>query len=114
MLTEFKGALTENFVLQSLLRKFEVEPLYWAEAPYEVDFIIQKENDIFPFEVKAGINVSASNIKQYLKQYEKATKVVIRFSLKNLSRDGKILNVPLYLIDEIDRLIDIAYKQLKQ
>lgn len=112
LFTEFKGALTENFVLQSLLRKFEVSPYYWAEAPHEVDFVIQKDNDIYPVEVKAGVNVAAASIKQYLKEYDAETKFAVRFSLRNLSFDGKILNVPLYLIDELDRLIDIAQKQM--
>lgn len=111
LFTEFKGALTENFVLQSLLRKFEVLPYYWADTPHEVDFIIQRDNDIYPIEVKAGINVRAASIKQYLKKYESETKFAIRFSLKNLSFDGKILNVPLYLIDELDRIIEICNKQ---
>ena len=110
LFTEFKGALTENFVLQSLLRKFETTPYYWAATPHEVDFVIQKDNDIFPIEVKAGINVAAASIKQYLKEYEMETQFAIRFSLRNLSFDGKILNIPLYLIDELDRLIEIAKK----
>lgn len=111
LFTEFKGSLTENFVLQSLLRMFEVSPYYWAEAPHEVDFIIQKDNDVYPVEVKAGINVKAASIKRYLTKYESETKFAIRFSLKNLSFDGKILNVPLYLIDELDRIMEIAKKQ---
>lgn len=113
LFTEFKGALTENFVLQSLLRIFEVPPYYWAETPHEVDFIIQKENELFPLEVKAGANVAAASIKKYLLKYEKETKFAIRLSLKNLSFDGKILNVPLYLIDELDRIIEIAKRKIK-
>lgn len=112
LFTEFKGALTENYVLQSLLRIFEVPPYYWYELPHEVDFIIQKDNDIFPIEVKAGVSIAAASIKQYLKKYEKETKFAIRFSLKNFSFDGKILNIPLYLIDEIDRIIEIAKSNL--
>ena len=96
------------------MRKFEVTPHYWAETPHEVDSIIQKDNDIYPIEVKAGVNVAAASIKQYLKKYGDETKFAIRFSLKNLSFDGKILNVPLYLIDELNRLIDIAQKQLRR
>ena len=50
LFTEFKGALTENFVLQTLITQFEVIPRYWTQTnpPYEVDFRIQRENDIFP------------------------------------------------------------------
>lgn len=113
LFTEFKGALTENFVYQSLIRQFEVPPRYWAEAPYEVDFIIERENQIIPIEAKAGTNVKATSIKKYREQYEKETPLVIRLSLKNLSLDGKVLNVPLFMIDEIDRLIDIASKELQ-
>lgn len=108
LFTEFKGALTENFVLQSLIRQFEVNPYYWAENPHEVDFIIQKENDIFPVEVKAGKNIGSASIKQYLKKYGQKTKFAIRLSLRNLSFDGKVFNIPLYLIDELGKLINIA------
>ncbi len=50
LFTEFKGALTENFVLQTLITQFEVTPRYWTQTnpPYEVDFLVQRENDIFP------------------------------------------------------------------
>ena len=108
LFTEFKGALTENFVYQSLIRQYDVAPRYWADAPYEVDFIIQKENTILPIEAKAGTNVKSPSIKRYAQQYEKDTPLVIRLSLRNLSLDGKILNVPLFMIDEFDRIIDIA------
>ena len=107
LFTEFKGSLTENYVLESLIRKLEVDPYYWANDSYEVDFVIQVDNDIYPVEVKAGINVQAASIKQYLSDY-KDTKLGIRFSLKNLSFDGKILNIPLYLIDELDRLLKLV------
>lgn len=110
LFTEFKGALTENFVYQSLVRAYEVQPKYWAEVPYEVDFIIQKENDILPVEAKAGVNVKSSSIKKYARAYEENTPILIRLSLKNLSLDGKTLNIPLFMIDELDRLIDIARK----
>ncbi len=106
LFTEFKGSLTENFVLEGLARILEVKPYYWANNSYEVDFVIQLENEIYPVEVKAGINVQAASIKQYLSDY-KETKFGIRFSLKNLSFDGKILNVPLYLIDELDRIVKV-------
>lgn len=110
LFTEFKGALTENFVYQGLIRKYEVQLRYWAESPYEVDFIIQKENDVLPIEAKAGVNVKSSSIKKYAREYDESTPILIRLSLKNLSLDGKVLNIPLFMIDELDRLIDIARK----
>ena len=105
LFTEFKGALTENFVYQSLIRSFEVPPRYWAEAPHEVDFIIQHENDILPVEAKAGEAVKGASMKRYIRDYEAETPLAVRLSMKNLSYDGRILNVPLFMIDELKRLL---------
>lgn len=54
LFTEFKGALSENYVLEALSRQFEATPRYWSQnnPPYEVDFIIQWENDIIPVKSK--------------------------------------------------------------
>jgi predicted AAA+ superfamily ATPase len=62
LFTEFRGALTENYVLQTLITQFEVVPRYWTQTnpPYEVDFLIQRENDIFPIEVKSEANTTSS------------------------------------------------------
>ena len=105
---EFKGALTENYVMQSLAGIPESGCYYWSKSPYEVDFIIQHDNDVIPIEVKAGQNVKSTSIKNYLQQYEEKTKLCVRLSLRNLSLDGKVLNVPLYLADELERLIAFA------
>ena len=105
LFTEFKGALTENFVHQSLIRSFEVPPRYWTEAPHEVDFVIQKESTVIPVEAKAGENVRATSIKRYEKEYSEETPIMVRLSMRNLSFDGKMLNVPLFMIDELDRLL---------
>ena len=108
LFTEFKGALTENFVFQSLLRSFEVPTRYWSETTHEVDFILQRGNEIIPIEAKAGENVRATSLKRYIRDYTEATPLAVRLSLRNLSLDGKILNVPLFMIDQLDRLIDLA------
>lgn len=111
LFSEFKGALTENFILQGIFPKFEVKPRYWANNQYEVDFVIQRKNDIIPIEVKAGENVKATSIKNYYKQYESITPLMVRLSLRNLSFDGKVLNVPLFLVDRLDKLIGLALKE---
>ena len=110
LFTEFKGALTENFVLQSLLRMENPALYYWSDIAHEVDFVIQLENDIIPIEVKAGQNVGAASIKAYAKAYEAQTKLVIRCSLKNLSLDGRVLNIPLFMADELPRLVKTALR----
>ena len=105
---EFKGALTENYVMQSLQHVQDGRLYYWTKTPHEVDFVIQIENDVFPIEAKAGHNIKAASIKHYLSEYSEQTKLCVRLSMRNLSFDGKILNIPLYLADELERLISIA------
>ena len=108
LFTEFKSALTENFVLQSLSRQLETEPRYWADAPYEVDFVVQLDNDIIPVECKAGTNVKLTSLKKYSQQYTEQTPLMVRFSLMNLSMDGNLLNIPLFLVDRAGELIRVA------
>ena len=108
LFTEFKGALTENFVHQSLASGFEVPARYWADATHEVDFILQRGADIIPIEAKAGENIRATSVKYYAKEYVKETPVIVRLSLRNLSYDGKVLNIPLFMIDQLDRLLGLV------
>lgn len=112
LFTEFKWALTENYVLQSLMNQLEVVPRYWSQTnpPYEVDFIIQRENDIIPIEVKAEGNLEAKSLKKYKEKYGEKTKIRVRFSLANLKLDDDLLNIPLFLADKADKIIDIALK----
>ena len=110
LFTEFKGALTENFVLQTLLTQFEVVPRYWTQQnpPYEVDFLIQRENDIFPVEVKSEANIAGKSLKKFKELYQDNVKLRIRFSLNNLKLDDNVLNIPLFMADKTDKLIGLA------
>lgn len=112
LFTEFKGSLSENYVLESLSNQFEVTPRYWSQVnpPYEVDFLIQRENDIFPVEVKAEANIERRSLKKYKESFPNETKLCIRLSLNNLKLDGDVLNIPLFMADQTDRLIEIALK----
>lgn len=113
LFTEFKGALTENFVLQSLLNQFEVTPRYWSQnnPPYEVDFLIQRDNDIFPVEVKAETNTTSKSLRKFKELFPEQVKLRLRFSLDNLKLDDDMLNIPLFMIDQADRLIGMALAQ---
>lgn len=113
LFTEFKGALTENYVLQALLTQFEVTPRYWSQTnpPYEVDFLIQRENDIFPVEVKSEANISSRSLKKFKELFPNQTKLRIRFSLNNLKLDDDMLNIPLFMADYTDKLIELALKE---
>ncbi len=110
---EFKGALSENFVVQSLVRIFAINPHYWANEKYEVDFLVQLDNDIIPIEVKSGKSVSSPSIIEYKKMYGGETPLIIRYSLKNLVLDGNVLNIPLFMIDETKKLIALAKQHLE-
>ena len=112
LFTEFKGALTENYVLQTLIPQFEVAPRYWTQTnpPYEVDFLIQRENDIFPIEVKSEANTTSRSLKKFKELFPDKVKLRIRFSLDNLKLNGDMLNIPLFMADQTDRLIGIALK----
>lgn len=113
LFTEFKGSLSENFVLQSLVAQYEVTPRYWSlnNPSYEVGFLIQRENDIFPIEVKSDINIKSKSLKKFKELFPEEVKLRIRYSLNNLKLDDDILNIPLFMIDQTDRLIEIALKK---
>lgn len=110
LFTEFKGALTENYVLQSLIPQFEAVPRYWTQnnPPYEVDFLIQYENDIIPVEVKSDTNVTGKSLKKYKELFGDKMKLRVRFSLENLRLDDDLLNIPLFMADHAGKLIEIA------
>lgn len=113
LFTEFKGALTENFVLQGLINMYEAVPRYWTSGGQaEVDFIIQHGNDIIPIEVKADQNINSRSLSLYGQKYENETKIRLRFSLRNLKKDGNLLNIPLFMIDYTDKLIELCVAEL--
>jgi len=115
LFAEFKGALSENYVLQALQNQFEAMPRYWTmdNPRYEVDFLIQRENDILPVEVKSESNVESRSLKKYKEKYGDKVKLRIRFSLNNLRLDDDLLNIPLFMADYADRLIGMALDQVR-
>ena len=107
LFVEFKGALTENYILQSLQMQFEETPRYWSSGNQaEIDFLIQYQNEIFPIEVKADNNVNGKSLIFYDKQFN--PKYRIRFSLKNLKQDGNLINIPLFMADFTKRILDFS------
>ena len=104
LFVEFKGALTENYILQSLLMQFEETPRYWTSGNQaEVDFLIQFQNEIIPIEVKSNENVTGKSLSLYNKEYQPRYR--IRFSLKNLNQDGNLINIPLFMADFTKKIL---------
>ncbi|HCC07782.1 MAG TPA: ATPase [Clostridiales bacterium] len=92
----FIGALTENYVAQALLNNgFDLH--YWtSKDTAEVDFVIQKESDIIPVEVKANENVKSRSLSVYISKYKPP--YAIRISAKNFGFENNIKSVPLYAV----------------
>lgn len=102
--TEFKGAFTENYVLQSMLPTIDTSLHYWKDSKHEVDFIVQNGNDIIPIETKSGKNTRSASLKSYERKYNPG--LMLRASLRNLSLDGIVLNIPLFMISEWKRFVN--------
>lgn len=113
LFVEFKGALSENYVLQALQNQFEALPRYWTidNPRFEVDFLIQRENDILPVDVKSESNVESKSLKKYKEKYSDKAKLRIQFSLNNLRLDDDLLNIPLFMADYTDIIIGKALEQ---
>ena len=92
---QFKGPLSENYILQQLRGRFEVEPRYYSTKSGEIDFVLQYKTEIIPVEVKGGEDKSAPSFKKYITEYN--PQYALRFSKRGYRKDGAITNIPLYL-----------------
>ncbi len=102
--TEFKGALTEQYVLQQLKGMTDVFPYYWTSGERaEIDFVTQYENQIIPIEAKANTNLRAKSLKSYCDQYK--PEIAIRFSLADYKQTGNLYDIPLYMVELFRQII---------
>lgn len=100
---QFKGPLTENYVLQQLQGQFEVEPRYYSDKNGEIDFVVQNKMEIIPIEVKGGEDRSANSFKTYVAN--NAPQHAYRFSKRGYRKDGGFTNLPLYLVRKTKDLL---------
>ncbi len=100
LFTEFKRALTENYIAQELIAANHKTPYYWtSQGTAEIDFLIENNNEIYPLEVKSGASQKKKSLLVYNQTY--APKKLIRTSAMNLKHDGNLYNYPLYLISKL-------------
>lgn len=92
---QFKGQLTENYVLQQLRGQFDVEPRYYSDKNSEIDFLVQYGTEIIPVEAKGGEDKSAPSFKKYIAGHQ--PEHALRYSKRGYRKDGDITNLPLYL-----------------
>jgi uncharacterized protein len=97
--TEFKGALTEQYVLQQLILTKNL--FYWSKpnAKQEIDFLIQQEGEVVPIEVKAEENLKAKSLRQFV--LENQSKTVYRTSMSDYRQEDWMTNLPLYAVSLI-------------
>ena len=100
---QFKGPLTENYVLQQLRGQFEVMPRYFSSRNGEIDFVLQCGMDIIPVETKGGEDKSAPTFKKYVA--DNHPQYAVRFSKMGYRKDGNITNIPLYLVGKTKELL---------
>ena len=100
---QFKGPLTENYVLQQLRGQFASEPRYYSDKNGEIDFVLQNGGEIIPVEVKGGEDRSAPSFKRYIAEHRPAH--AIRYSQRNYVQNGSITNIPLYLANKTKELL---------
>ena len=99
--TEFKGAMTEQYVLQQLVSDTEYTPYYFSESKSEgeIDFLVQKGMDVIPIEVKAEENLRAKSLKVFCNKYQ--PNIAIRTSMSNYREQEWMTNIPLWVISRI-------------
>jgi len=107
LFTEFKGALTEQFVCQELKHLKDKEIAYWTNdsATAEIDFVLQLDGQIIPIEVKSSINLKAKSLMVYREKFQ--PKIEVRSSLANYNRAGSLFDIPLYALGELEKIIAV-------
>ena len=95
---EFKGALTEQFVLQQLLGNRQLDIYYWSaqNSTAEIDFLVQNKGQVIPIEVKSAENLQAKSLKVYHQKYQPA--ISVRTSMSDFRKESWLINIPLYAI----------------
>ncbi len=108
ILTEYQGAFVENHVAQHLAVMMDAPLHYWKNVgrDAEVDFLLQDGARVIPIEAKSGRNVRAKSLAFYRSKYEPS--LAIRTSLRNLKIDDRVLNIPLYALQSLPRLVGLT------
>lgn len=107
LFTEFKGVLTENYILQSLVRQFGDNIFYWTSGNQaEVEFLFQYAGKMIPVEAKSALSTRARSLSEYRKKYQ--PELSLRFSLKNVEKNDDLLNLPLYLADFVGEFVSLV------
>ena len=104
--TEYKGAFTEQYVLQQLLASGLHNVYYYSadDSRMEMDFLIQADDELLPIEVKGGTSIKATSLHNYLMQHRGLH--AVRFSMLPYKRQDSLTNIPLYAACLLPMLTD--------
>lgn len=102
---EFKGALTEQYVLQQLITLNNIETYYWTNdrGSAEIDFLVDTGDEIVPIEVKAETNLKAKSLKSYYEKF--SPEISIRTAMTDYKKEEWLLNIPLWAIEVLEEEI---------
>lgn len=103
LFNDYNGALTEQYVLQEFKTLNSFPIFYWSNNRAKIDFLIQCKNNIIPIEVKATINLQAKSLKSYREKF--SPKISIRTSLADYKENNGLINLPLYDIENLEKII---------
>ena len=101
---EFHGSLTESFVTQELRQQHEQLHYWSSNGRAEIDFIFQQDTSIYPLEVKSGYSKQKKSLLIYRDKYN--PKLLLRTSPQNLDKQDGFINLPLYLVGQLTRLLE--------
>ena len=102
--TDFKGAMSENYALNELVKSVCDKPYYWSSGNQaEVDFVIQCGAEVVPIEVKSEKNVKARSLAEYRKKYKPDHSLIT--SMKSETASGSVLDIPLYMIASLGNIL---------
>ncbi|MDR1017357.1 MAG: ATP-binding protein [Lachnospiraceae bacterium] len=106
LFTEFKGALTEQYVLQQLIADLDTEPYYYSSpnSTGEIDFILQGRTNIIPVEVKAEENLKARSLRMFVEKFK--SKYALRISMSDYREQDWMTNIPLYEIRKVEKYLE--------
>ena len=104
LFTEFRGSLTEQYAAMQLFTAFGSTPYYWTNGggTAEVDFVVQRERDIIPIEIKATRNLKSKSLRVFQDKYE--PDLAVRSSLVPYARHGNLVDLPLYALQTLPTL----------
>ncbi len=101
LFVEFKGALTEQYVLQQLILNQDMGVYYYTNErnTCEVDFVVDTGEDIIPIEVKAEVNLKAKSLRTYMEKFEPT--LAVRTSMTDYRKEDNFVDLPLYVVESV-------------